>query len=305
LKEKVDISIIIVNYNVCQLLQKCIQSIVVSNNNNLKIEIIVIDNNSADASVETISKQFPEVVMISNNYNAGFPGANNQGLVIAKGEYIFFLNPDTELRNNSLQKLFNFIKSSDKLCLVAPKLLNTDLSLQKSIQPFISVGEIIAETFFLHALVKRKRGYFENFKNETVKVDALSGAAILMKKKVVDTIGMLDEELFWTEDMEFCYRASLHGIERIYFPNAEIIHHVGQSGKKNMNVMLSNQVLTKIRYFKKNHSFASYLTVKIFRLLHIISRIIIFGFLYFFDPINKEKFKAYLFTLNRFIKNDY
>ena len=298
-----ELSIIIVNYNVSELLQKCIGS--VYKHCSSAFEILLIDNNSTDNSISIIREKFPEVKIIENKFNAGFPKANNQGIDIAKGKYILLLNPDTELQDDAIGQMIGYMRSNVHVQLMAPKLLNTDLSLQHSIQRFITVKEIIAETFFLHSGMKKRNGYFNEYKEEILQVEALSGAAILMKKEVVEKIGKLDEELFWTEDMEFCYRASLHGIDRIYYPMAAIVHHVGQSGKKNLSVMISNQVLTKINYFKKNHSSFQFFTVKVFRFIHVVSRIIIFGLLSLFGKNYRLKCEAYLYTMRRFLKHDY
>lgn len=299
-----EISIIIVNYNVKELLLKCFYSIY--NYCKTSFEIILIDNNSTDDSIEVIRNSYPNTILIENKYNAGFPKANNQGITIAKGNYIFLLNPDTELQNDSITELINYLKSNTDVSLIAPRLLNTDLSIQYSIQPFITVNEIIAETFYLHQFYKNHKSYFRKEITKPIEVEALSGAAILMHKSVIEKIGMLDEDLFWTEDMEFCYRAYKHGLKIIYYPNTSIIHHVGASGKKNLKVMLSKQVLTKITYFRKNHSAFSFHTVRIFRLLHIISRDVI---LHLAALINSKRFaekaKAYDYTFVEFLKGRY
>jgi GT2 family glycosyltransferase len=303
LNSPVSLSIIIVNYNVEELLIKCIESIYNFHKGNF--EIILVDNNSTDNSTASVQDKFPQVIVIANKSNAGFPKANNQGIAIAKGDFILLLNPDTEITDNSIEKLIAYYNSKQELLILVPKLLNSDLSLQQSVQPFITVGEIVSETFFLHKWYKRSKSYFINFKDAIQEVEAVSGAAILIKKEVINKIGGLDEDLFWTEDMEFCYRAHLNGIKRIYYPNTSIIHHVGQSGNKNMNVMLSNQVLTKIKYFEKNHSYWEFVIVKWFRFIHILSRILIFGVLSIFNSKYKTKFMAYKFTFKHFMKNNY
>jgi hypothetical protein len=303
LNHPISLSIIIVNYNVKELLIKCIESIYNFHKGNF--EIILVDNNSTDDSIVDVQDKFPQVTVIANKSNEGFPKANNQGIAMAKGEFILLLNPDTELTDSSIEKLINYYNSQSELLIIVPKLLNSDLSIQQSIQPFITVGEIVSETFFLHKWYKGNKSYFTNFKDVAQEVEAVSGAAILIGKEVITTIGGLDEDLFWTEDMEFCYRASLNGIKRIYYPNAAIIHHVGQSGNKNMNVMLSNQVLTKIKYFKKNHPYWEFVIVKWFRFIHILSRIFMFGVLSIINSKYKTKFMAYKFTFKRFMKNDY
>lgn len=299
-----EVSIIIVNYNVKELLLKCITS--VYRYCKCPFEIIMIDNNSTDGSVEAVKKDFPNAILIENKFNAGFPKANNQGIVIARGDYILLLNPDTELQNDAIKELLLYLKANKHVSLIAPALLNTDLSIQYSIQQFVTVKEIIAETFYLHHFYKKRKSYLKKNILHPMEVEALSGAAILMHRDVIDKIGMLDEDLFWTEDMEFCYRAFKNNLKVIYYPHAAIIHHGSVSGKKNLNVMISNQVLSKITFFRKNHSHLSFLTVKYFRWIHIISRIIIFKFL---SLINTGKFlekqKAYSYTFTRFKKRMY
>lgn len=299
-----EVSIIIVNYNVKELLLKCIASVYCYCKTSF--EIILIDNNSTDDSVETVRKHYPQTIIIDNKFNAGFPKANNQGIAISKGDYIFLLNPDTELLNDSITELINYLKSNNDVSLLAPRLLNADLSIQYSIQPFITVREIILETFFLHQFYKNRKSYFRKPIDKPIEVEALSGAAILMNKNVITKIGMLDEDLFWTEDMEFCYRAHKHGLKIIYYPHTSILHHVGASGKKNLKVMLSKQVLTKITYFRKNHTNLAFQVVRFFRLLHIVSRIIILNCAALFNANRfAEKAKAYNYTFVQFLKGQY
>ncbi len=299
-----EVSIIIVNYNVKELLLKCISSIY--RFCKASFEIILVDNNSTDGSIEAVKKDFPDTVIIENKYNAGFPKANNQGITVAKGDYIFLLNPDTELQSDAINELLQYLKANNDVHLVAPKLLNTDLSIQYSIQQFVTVTEIIAETFYLHHFYKKRKSYLNKPISNPISVEALSGAAIMMHKNVIENIGMLDEDLFWTEDMEFCYRAFKKGLKVIYYPYTAIIHHGSVSGKKNLNVMISNQTLSKITFFKKNHSHFSFWLVKYFRLAHILSRIFIFKFLSLFGSKEfLEKEKAYRYTFTEFKKGKY
>lgn len=297
------ISIIIVSYNVIDLLKTCLDSIY--NNSSGNVEVIVVDNNSSDNTVAMVRDNFDEVIVVENKFNAGFPAANNQAIRIASAEIIFLLNPDTVIHDNALGEICKQLTSMDDLKIVAPCLLNTDGSVQKSIQRFITVKEIWLEVFFLHNWLKGAHSYLKNKIKSPVSVEAASGAALAFKREVIEKIGMLNEKMFWTEDMEFCYRAHLNGIPTIYYPDIKITHHVGESGKKNPSVMISNQVLTKINFFKENHSQASYLLVWLARLLHIVSRFCIFGVLSIGNKNAKAKFGAYLFTLKRFLANDY
>jgi GT2 family glycosyltransferase len=215
------------------------------------------------------------------------------------------LNPDTVILNNALRKIYELLLSSEELKIITPCLLNTDGSTQFSIQKFITVTEIWLEVFFLHNYYKRIHSYFNSAITTPIKVEAASGAALAFKRDVINKIGALNEKMFWTEDMELCYRASKNKIETWYYPDIKITHHIGESGKKNPSVMISNQVLTKINFFKENHSVISFSLVWTARLIHILSRLILTGFVQLFIPRFKIKFVAYLFTLKRFVRNDY
>jgi GT2 family glycosyltransferase len=147
---KPEVSVIIVSYNVKQLLFTCLDTLY-KFNSILNFEVIVIDNESKDGSVQMVKESFPNVHLIENNFNAGFSGANNQGMRIAKGEFIFLLNPDTEFLDDSLVKLVTFTKSQPEISLVAPKLLNSDHSLQISVW----LSQIISpENFIISDLEK-------------------------------------------------------------------------------------------------------------------------------------------------------
>ncbi len=297
------LSIIIVNYNVKDLLLDCISSIYEHSSDDF--EIIVVDNNSTDGSVELLSPRYPGVKLIRNNENKGFPFANNQAISIAEGKFILLLNPDTVLLNNATGKLVEYMESHPDVMLLAPKLLNTDGSTQFSIQPFITISEIIAEAFYLHRPLKWAKSYYRKEIISPIDVEALSGAAIVVRREVFDKIGMLDEQLFWTEDMEFCYRAYKNGMRIVYHPDISIIHHGSSSGKKNLDIMISNQILSKVRYFKKNHSQLEFYLSWFFRLIHILSRLISLSLIAIIFPSFRMKVRAYFYTLQRFLKGNY
>jgi hypothetical protein len=297
------LSIVIVSYNVKDLLAECLESIFIEEG--IPMEVFVVDNNSTDGSCEMVKTKFPAVKLIANNYNAGFPTANNQAIKIATGENIFLLNPDTVLAKSTLSQFRKLFLQHPEIEIAAPRLLNTDGSVQFSIQRFISLKELFLELFFLHNKLKKKESYFNQPITDNIAVEAASGAALFIRKSVFDEIGLLDEKLFWTEDMEFCYRALKNGIATWYIPNIKFVHHIGQSGKKNLKVMISKQVLTKVRYFQKTQGLFGFLSSWVIRLLHILTRIVLFTGLSPFGRQYREKLKAYLFTFMQLIKNDY
>ncbi len=293
------ISIIIVNYNVKDLLLQCLRSIYSKTNESLLIETIVIDNDSKDDSIAAVTKEFPQVILIENKFNAGFSGANNQGMNIAKGEYIFLLNPDTEIIGNALSQLLNYMKLNTLCAIVAPQLLNSDRSIQISAWKNYTVFDFFIETFYLHKFYNPFYYPSQQLKS-TFESKTFSGAALFFKRKLIEKIGVLDETLFWMEDIDFCIRAQQHG-NLTYLHTAQVVHHSGGSQKKNYNLAISNQLLSKLKYFKKHASILTSILSNLACFVFITTRLFTFSILLPFAQ-NKLKAEAYLFSLKRYLK---
>lgn len=293
---KVIVSVVIINYNVKDLILSSLDSLYKNKSEHYFLEIIVVDNHSNDGSCEAILESYPNVHLIKNASNKGFPKANNQGFEIAKGDYIFMLNPDTELMEDSIFKMLNFMLENQRYDILAPKLLNSDKSHQYSVWKFPTLISIYLEMHYLNFLLKKKNYTNQNF-NQNFEVESCSGAAIFFKRKVLEDVGMLDETMFWIEDIDFCYRALKKGYHILYFPQTQIIHHIGQSAKKNYKISLSNQIFNKIKFFKKHSSYASYQLVKLMSFYHVLSKIVVFGLFSPFKAIYFLKFQAYIYTL--------
>jgi len=228
--DKKDLSIIIVNFNTKDLLRNCLNSIS-KNTKGIDYEIIVVDNASNDGSVEMLKKEFPEVKLICNRENLGFARANNQGIKIAEGRNILFLNPDTWVLNNAISKMVNFIERHKDIGVVGSKLYKNEKreyhpSIRKFTKPiYIFLSFLPLAKLFLSIYNK----YFLN-KNRIKIVDWLSGAALLVKRELLDKIGFFDENFFmYSEEEDLCYRAYKSGYKICYFPEAEIIHFKGKS----------------------------------------------------------------------------
>ncbi len=298
MKNGPDISVVIVNYNVKDLILRCLETLFEFKPSNIELEVIVVDNNSKDGSVQAIKMTFPDITIISNNFNAGFPAANNQAFRISKGRYVFMLNPDTEFFDNALEKMFLFMENNQDVSMIGPKLLNSDLSLQHSFWRFPKLRYLFFDTLYLSKCVKSKY-YADKNIDEPFEADSFSGAAILFKHELLDSIGLLDEKLFWIEEIDYCYRAVQAGFKLVYYPYSVIIHHVGQSAKKNYNISICNQVVNKIKFYKKYHSTFKWLMVILLSLGHVISKLIVFSILSPFKKMYFLKAKAYIYTFPR------
>ncbi len=225
------LSIIIVNYNVAELLRKCILSI---NKFAQKIdfEIVVIDNNSPDSSWKNLMVEFPETRFIESLTNDGFAIANNKAVKLAKGEYILLLNPDTELEDYSLNEILNFADAQKEFgCLGVRMHDSKGIFLPESKR---SVPNMVNsfEKLFTNFRQNNSKSYYRNDvgENHIAEVEVITGAFMLIKKNVYEEIGGLDETYFmYGEDIDLCYTLIKNGYKNWYYGKASILHHKGES----------------------------------------------------------------------------
>lgn len=290
------ISYIIVSYNVKEYIVRTIQSIY-DYSSSFNFEIIVIDNASTDGTITALTELFPDVYIIQNKFNLGFSEANNQGFKIATGDYIFMLNPDAELKENTINILIE--KANNHSNLYAPFIENTDGSFQKSYWKTPTALSIFGEILFLNYLKKVRKNSKLLFKEQSV--ECVSGAAMFFHRTLINKIGYLDPDLFWMEDTDYCFRIRKQGGNILYIPNAKVIHHIGKSSSKNQKIKISNQILSKIKFFKKHNLVFSFVFSILFSFILIIEKIILFSIISFL-PVSRKKIDAYLFTLKKFLQ---
>ena len=297
--EKIDISVIIVNWNTKELLRECLASIY-KFTRSIHFEIIVVDNGSKDGSQAIVSKKFPQVKLIPNEDNLGFTKANNQGIKIAKGEYILLLNSDTYLIENSLQKLVEKAHSlegptlkntvsrvgpSERLGALAPLLLNSDRTIQQSVGFFPNLPQIFWWMSFVDDLpggsfLKPYHLDHDSFYKKDHEVDWITGAAFLIPKKVIEKMGGLDEKIFmYGEDVEWSYRIKKAGFKIYFSPITKIVHIArGSSSKISKNAILGEY--KGIIYFYQKHKGLISLQIARFLLkIGALARILIFSIL--------------------------
>jgi GT2 family glycosyltransferase len=241
IENDVDLSICLVNWNTCDLLRDCINSIL-RHSVRLKIEIFVIDNASSDNSVDMINNEFPNIVLISNTENTGFAYANNQGIALSTGRNILLINPDTLVLPNALENMVAFLDKSPTVGAVAAKLYNADMSLQYSVRRFptyltpFTENPDLGEIPFMRKYTDKSR--MMEWNHDSIReVDQPAGAALMIKRAVIETLGKLDKQYhMFFEDVDICYRIKKNGWQIYYLPDAEIIHYGGQSVRQRVNV---------------------------------------------------------------------
>ncbi len=254
------LSIVIVSWNVRKDITNCISSLSV-NPPVCSFETIVVDNASSDGSAQEIREQFPEVTCVANDQNYGFAAANNQGIKLAKGEYLLFLNPDTIVRSGSLDPLVTFMDSNKDVGACGPKLLNEDGSTQRSVRKFPSYRGALYRFTFLKYFKIFKNSYrswlMRDFDHQSrIDVNQLMGAALLVRKSIIDEIGGFDENFFmYYEEVDLCYRIKKHGWRIVFLPQASITHLGGRSSQQIPAAKRIMMLRSLLKYFRKNHGF--------------------------------------------------
>ncbi len=232
------LSIIIVNYNVQYFLEQALLSVrkaIVG----IDAEVFVVDNNSVDDSVPMVKDKFPEVHLIQNKSNPGFSTANNQAIKLSKGEYVLLLNPDTIVEEDTFEKCIAFMDAHSDAGGLGVKMIDgSGKFLPESKRGFPSPFVAFCKTFGLSSIFPKSKtfnryhlGFLD--KNTTHEVDVLAGAFMMLRKSVLDKIGLLDESFFmYGEDIDLSYRIVKAGYKNYYFADTTIIHYKGESTKK-------------------------------------------------------------------------
>ena len=253
------ISIIIVNYNSGELLSKSLESIFNSGYDS-DIEVIVVDNNSSDNSAGKARVIFPQVAFIQNDRNLGFAKANNLGIKKSKGRSVLLLNPDTVIMQDALQKMVEFMNSSPDIGIIGAKLLNPNGSIQLSCRSFPSWINAIHNRYSPVTRLFPKNKYAARYlhtdwtHDEPRQVDWLSGACLMIKREVLEQIGLFDEDFFmYCEDIDICYRSKQAGWKNFYYPHAKVIHYIGRGKKKVSIKSIIFHHISMYKFFRKHY----------------------------------------------------
>lgn len=232
-----DISIVIVNYNVKHFLQQCLESIKQSIPNNISVEIIVVDNDSVDGSVQMVEAYYQEVKLIVNDTNVGFSKANNQGISIAKGKYTLVVNPDTLLAEDTLIKCFRYMESNSDVVALGVKMIDgSGRFLAESKRSVPGLWNSFCKLSGLSKILSGSK-IFDSYnlgwtsEDETQDVNVLCGAFMFCKTEILTQLGGFDEDYFmYGEDIDLSIRLSKFG-RIVYYPETTIIHYKGESSK--------------------------------------------------------------------------
>jgi GT2 family glycosyltransferase len=256
----VDLSIIIVSWNTVKLLRECLESIY-GHTKGITFEVFVVDNASSDGSSDMVKESFPGVRLIENSQNAGFSKANNQAIVLSEGRHIALLNPDTLLIEDVFSKLVNYADQHDNVGAIGPKLLNRD---GKTIQyvcarrlpslfDSVCYNSGLSGRFPGSRLLNRTNMTYWDHRSSRY-VEVISGACMVVRRKTVDGVGLMDENQFmYADDVDWCKRIMDAGWRVYYCSEASILHYGGESSKQARALTKLSSVKSTWYYYQKHN----------------------------------------------------
>ena len=275
-----DLAVIIVNWNVRELLRRCLASVEASARaSRLTVTIVVVDNASSDGSVAMVAAEFPAVRLIASERNLGFTAGNNLGLRALSAypedeqpRYILFLNPDAEVISDALGTMVRYLDAHPAVGIVGPQLRYPDGTVQPSRRRFPTLATAFVESTPLQRRWPRcgvlRRYYMaDGLDDAEQEVDWLVGACLMARREVLAQVGGFDEGFFmYSEELDWCRRVKAAGWRIVYLPAAQVMHYEGKSSEQVIPARHIHFQASKVRYFRKYYGPLAAETLRLFLL---------------------------------------
>jgi len=288
-----NLSIIIVNWNTCDLLAQCLES-VYANPPDCEFEVLVVDNASTDGSVQMVRERFPWVRLIENQENVGFARANNRAIQESTGCYALLLNPDTEVQPGALETLVRFMNAHPQAGAAGAQLLNPNGTLQPSCHPAPTLFREFWRLFHLdvlypYALYPMKRWSLESHRE----VDIVQGACMILRREALDQVGLLDEDYFiYSEEVDLCHRLRQRDWKVYWIPQAVVVHYGGQSTQQVATEMFLHLYQSKLLYFRKHNGWLAAQLYKLILLAATLARLLLSPLAWLEHPPQRQQHLA-------------
>ena len=291
-KSLTGVSVIIVNWNVRDLLDKCLASLhqaaadLAQARQNSPfaeiVEIIVVDSASTDDSLDMVREKYPQVRLLPQKENLGFTRGNNIGLAQAQAPYLLLLNPDTELDADALLQMLAYMEKQPQVGILGPHTLNTDGSHQSTRRRFPTLMTGLFESTWLSAYapisVEADYRMLDTDDRAVLEADWVQGSAMMMRREVYAAVGGLDEGyVMYFEETDWCKRAKAAGWQVVYHGTAFITHHGGKSSEQAAAFKQIQFHTSKLRYFRKHHGYSYYLILRLLLWLQFLWQLLLEG----------------------------
>ena len=309
-----EISVVIVTWNAKHHLEQCIRS-VYKETKNLMLKITVVDNASKDGSMEMVQQNFPEVMLIRNEKNLGFSKANNMAirkiLKERKSDYILFLNVDTVIKNRAIERMEFYLESHSSVGAVAPALILPNRKFQTGSAGYLPsvVTGLNYFLFFSRFFPRMAKPLFIDQavfskKNKPLNVDWLSGACLMIRREVIEKIGLMDESYyFYAEDIDLGKRMKQKGMQLHYLPWISILHYHGAIYEKEFKEINTRWLIQLYQYLKKEKGLVEYAFFRFLSIAGFLLRLFLYAIFWFVkrDDFNERKIREiyafFLFSL--------
>lgn len=304
----VDVSVVILSWNDKPHLETCLGSFDLIQDD-LRLEIIVVDNASTDGSADLVREKFPGVKLIQNQENVGFARGNNIGIQASSGRYVCLLNSDTKLLDRCLLKILSFMEENLGIGIAGPKILNADLTHQSSCRCFPTLWNNFCSAVGLASAFKEVSGfsgehmlYFHG--DKIVDVDVLVGCFWFVRREAILQFGLLDENFFmYAEDVDWCRRCWQAGWRVVFFPGAQAIHYRGGSSIRQDPVWVAlTQQRSILHYWEKHHGIAGRLGISCLFFIHKLIRLARATVALWFSPAHESESRTKIKVLATCLK---
>ena len=272
-------TVIIVSYNVCGDLRDCLRSIEGSDNDD-RLQVIVVDNASADDTVAMVRREFPRVQVLANTANVGFPKANNQALALARAPFVLFLNPDTLVMPATVSTCVRYLSDHAEVGVVGCKVQLTDGAIQlECARNYPSLDAMVWEAFYLHMLFPRSRLFGKTLMSywdhqDSREVPCLVGAFMLTRRSILESLGGMDETVFlFMDDVDLCYRIRDAGWKVFYLADISIVHKSERSRRTFAGSLMAFNAEAKYAFFRKHVGLPAALACRFIYLVQGIFRL--------------------------------
>ncbi len=303
-----NISVVIVNWNTGGLLRGCVASVFqqVAKLDSGSVEVIVVDNASSDGSVGLLRQAFGDrVILVENAANEGFARACNIGSERSTGDYVLFLNPDTEMLDGSVEGLAGFLDGHPETGLVGPRLVGPDGETQASCAPFPTLGREFWRLLHLDRLRRWSSYPVSSWPTDRARrVDTVQGACIMVRRTLLDEIGPFDEGFFvYSEEIDFCRRAADSGWGIEWVPQARVLHLGGQSTRLVARKMFLELYRNKLRYFRKHYGLSGALVYKLILAATALPRLVLPSLLIPLSPGRRNALREIVFNYGALLRH--
>jgi N-acetylglucosaminyl-diphospho-decaprenol L-rhamnosyltransferase len=251
-----EVSVIVASHNAREYIERCLGAL-----SETRHDVIVVDSASSDRTGEFIRERFPDVRLVQLTENRGYGAALNEGMALSGARYFLLMNGDAWPKPGAIEELLEFAESEQRAGVIGPRLLNPNGTLQPSVRGFPTPWRLATEYLFLRWFAPRSRAfnafYSAGFNHQSVRdAEFLVGAVLLVRREVVDEIGVFDTRFFmFNEEVDFCYRVREAGWRVVFYPGAQFVHVGGASTRLDWSRMYREQLRSHLRFLAKHRGY--------------------------------------------------